>query len=196
MTFSTGTAASGTVGRFEFSPGGITRFNIQSTGAYFGSSTAASAKIHIAAGTATAGTGPLKLTSGVLLTTPESGLVEMDANYFYLTNGSTRRRIASIEKRSTTVSTTSSLTVAADTTDLASVTALSGAITVAAPTGTLISGQELTIRIRDNGTSRTITWDAIFAASQQMTLPAATTVGVTTVIRFMYDSSTSKFEAF
>jgi hypothetical protein len=120
----------------------------------------------------------------------------MDANYFYLTNGSTRRRIASIEKRSTTVSTTSSLTVAADTTDLASVTALSGAITVAAPTGTLISGQELTIRIRDNGTSRTITWDAIFAASQQMTLPAATTVGVTTVIRFMYDSSTSKFEAF
>lgn len=57
---------------------------------YIGPSTIPTAKVHISAGTATAGTAPLKLTTGVLLTTPENGAVEYDGVHFYGTIGSTR----------------------------------------------------------------------------------------------------------
>jgi hypothetical protein len=43
------------------------------------------ARLHIAAGTATAGTAPLKLTSGTNLSTPESGAIEFDGTAFYMT---------------------------------------------------------------------------------------------------------------
>lgn len=48
------------------------------------------ARLHIAAGTATAGDAPLKLTSGPLLTTPEAGAKEFDGNFEYFTVGSSR----------------------------------------------------------------------------------------------------------
>lgn len=53
----------------------------------------ATAKLHLAAGTAAAGTAPLKLTSGTNLTTPEAGAVEYDGANFTLTPVTTRRRI-------------------------------------------------------------------------------------------------------
>ncbi len=46
------------------------------------------ARFHIAAGTATANTAPLKLTSGTSLTTPEAGAVEYDGNKLYKTPAS------------------------------------------------------------------------------------------------------------
>jgi len=49
------------------------------------------AQLTIGAGTATAGTAPLKLTSGTNLTTPEAGTVEYN-NTFHLTNSDTTRR--------------------------------------------------------------------------------------------------------
>ncbi len=56
---------------------------------------APSAKLHLPAGTATAGTAPLKLTTGVNLTTPESGAVEWDGTNLYVTQADgTRKTIA------------------------------------------------------------------------------------------------------
>jgi len=52
------------------------------------------AELHLAAGTATAGTAPLKLTSGTLLTTPEAGVLEYDGTGIYLTNTNHRRFIS------------------------------------------------------------------------------------------------------
>ena len=49
------------------------------------------AKIHIAAGTASAGSAPLKFTSGTNLTTPEVGAVEYN-NTFHVTNSDATRR--------------------------------------------------------------------------------------------------------
>lgn len=49
-----------------------------------------SAWLHIGPGAATAGSGPLKLTAGPLLTTPEDGCVEYDGTNFYKTIGATR----------------------------------------------------------------------------------------------------------
>jgi hypothetical protein len=52
--------------------------------------------ITVRAGTATAGTAPLKLTSGTLLTAAEAGAVEFntDSLYFTITTGSSRRKVA------------------------------------------------------------------------------------------------------
>lgn len=54
--------------------------------------TSPTAKLHIAAGTATASTAPLKFTSGTILTTPEAGVVEFDGVDFYGTDGTRREK--------------------------------------------------------------------------------------------------------
>lgn len=56
--------------------------------------TSPSARLRIAAGTASAGTAPLKLTQGTLLTTPEDGSVESDASGLWFTIGSVRYLIS------------------------------------------------------------------------------------------------------
>lgn len=58
--------------------------------------TTPTAYLHLPAGTATASTGPLKLTSGVSLTTPEAGALEFttDSLFFTITTGPTRKTIA------------------------------------------------------------------------------------------------------
>jgi hypothetical protein len=49
--------------------------------------TSPTANLHIKAGTATASTAPIKLTTGSVLTTPEAGAIEYANPTFYLTNG-------------------------------------------------------------------------------------------------------------
>jgi hypothetical protein len=53
-------------------------------------------KITVRAGTATAGTAPLKFTSGTVLTTPEAGAIEFntDSLYFTITTGTVRKKVA------------------------------------------------------------------------------------------------------
>jgi hypothetical protein len=53
----------------------------------------ATAKIHIAAGSAAAGTAPIKLTSGTNLTTPEDGTFEFDGTNLYFTVGGVRKTV-------------------------------------------------------------------------------------------------------
>jgi len=67
-------------------------FNVSSSGAYFGSTlTSATARLHISAGSATAGTAPIKLTTGTLNTTAEAGAIEYN-NTFHVTNSDATRR--------------------------------------------------------------------------------------------------------
>jgi hypothetical protein len=53
-------------------------------------------KITIRAGTATAGTAPLKFTSGTVLSSPEAGAMEFNSDtlYFTITTGTTRKKVA------------------------------------------------------------------------------------------------------
>ncbi len=55
--------------------------------------TSPSALLHLAAGTATANTAPLKFNSGTNLTTVENGTVEYDGTNYYLSAGGTRQTI-------------------------------------------------------------------------------------------------------
>ena len=61
--------------------------------------TAPTAVLHLKAGTATAGTAPLKFTSGTLLTAPVAGTVEFltDAYYGTITTGAARKTFAFLE---------------------------------------------------------------------------------------------------
>jgi len=52
-----------------------------------------SAQLHLYPGTATAGTAPLKFTSGTNLTTPENGAVEYNGSHYYGTTGGTRYQL-------------------------------------------------------------------------------------------------------
>jgi hypothetical protein len=78
----------------------------------------ASAALHITAGTAAAGTAPLKLNAGTNLTTPEAGAIEFDGTNYYATSGSTRYTLAktltttaSLDFASTAAQTSSDLTI-------------------------------------------------------------------------------------
>jgi len=55
---------------------------------------APTAHLHIAAGTATAGNAPLKLTAGTNLTTPENGTFEYDGTNLYFTVGGVRKTVS------------------------------------------------------------------------------------------------------
>lgn len=55
--------------------------------------TTPTARVHIAGGTAAAKTAPLKLNSGIALTTPEDGAIEYHGSHLYFTIGSTRYQL-------------------------------------------------------------------------------------------------------
>jgi hypothetical protein len=54
---------------------------------------APTARLHFPAGTAAAGTAPLKLTAGTNLTTPENGALEFDGNNLFITIGGVRKTV-------------------------------------------------------------------------------------------------------
>jgi hypothetical protein len=53
-------------------------------------------KITVRAGTATAGTAPIKLTSGTIMSSPEAGAIEFNSDtlYFTITTGTVRKKVA------------------------------------------------------------------------------------------------------
>jgi len=94
-------------------------------------------------------------------------------------------------------STTSSATPAIDTDnyDEFEITALAANITsmTSSLTGTPNDGDKLLIRIKDNGTPRTIAWGASFVSSGIATLLATTVASKTHLIGLLYDSTAAKW---
>lgn len=77
------------------SSGGTVLASVNQSGRFFiGSTTSATALLHLAAGTTAASTAPLKFTSGTNLTTPEDGAVEYDGANFFGTASTTRYTFA------------------------------------------------------------------------------------------------------
>lgn len=91
-------------------------------------------------------------------------------------------------------STTSETSVTPDATvdELYAWTALAAGITINAPTNAA-DGQRLVFRFKDNGTSRAITWNAIFRAIG-VTMPTATTINKTLYVGAIYNSSATKWD--
>lgn len=98
------------------------------------------------------------------------------------------------QQRVTATASTATLTPNADTTDIAAVTAQAVGLTIAAPTGTPVDGQRLTIRIRDDGTTRALTWNAAYVEFATGQLPTDTVVGKTIYAIFWYNAAATAWE--
>ena len=75
------------------------------------------------------------------------------------------------------------------------VTALATGATFAAPSGTPANHNSLLVRIKDNGTARSLAWNAIYRASTDFALPTTTVISLTIYVQFVYNSSDSKWDA-
>jgi len=91
-----------------------------------------------------------------------------------------------------TVSSSATVT-AVSTNDIVTITAQAVNLTLANPTGTFTEGQSLIIRVKDNGTARTITYGANFRAIG-VTAPTTTVISKTTYIGCIYNSTDTKFD--
>mgnify|MGYP003342086371 CR=1 FL=1 len=98
-----------------------------------------------------------------------------------------------INPRVQSVTSSATVTANADTNDSVVITAQAAGLTLANPSGTPVQGQPLMIRIKDNGTSRSITYDSQFRAIG-VTLPTATTISKTTYLGCIYNSTDTKWD--
>lgn len=98
-----------------------------------------------------------------------------------------------ITKRVGTVTSSTTPTPSADSHDVYTVTALAAGATFGAPTGTPTEGQGLIIRIKDNGTARTLAWNAIYRAIG-FELPTTTVISKTMYLGFIYNATDSKWD--
>jgi len=73
------------------------------------------------------------------------------------------------------------------------ITALAEATIIAAPSGTPIHGKKLIIRIKDNGTGRAITWNAIYRIIGT-TLPVTTVANKTIYVGCEYNLTDLKWD--
>lgn len=99
-----------------------------------------------------------------------------------------------ITARIGTETSSSTSTPTGDSVDQWNVTALAAVDAVAAPTGTPTDGQKLILRIKDNGTARALTWNAIYRASSDLPLPSTTVVSKTMYLGFVYNAADSKWD--
>lgn len=92
------------------------------------------------------------------------------------------------------VASTSNLTPSGDARENENyITALAASLTINAPSGTPTNGNNLLIRIEDDGTTRALTWNAIYEAVG-VTLPTTTVAGKKMYIGCIYNSADSKWD--
>lgn len=98
-----------------------------------------------------------------------------------------------IPKRVATATTTATLTPNADTTDVCVLTAQNGALTIAAPTGTPLDEQQLSIRIKAATAAGAITHNSAYIDSGVATRPTVTILNKTIRLAYIYDSTATKW---
>lgn len=98
-----------------------------------------------------------------------------------------------ITRRVTATASSSTPTPDISTTDQYNLTALATNATFGSPTGTPVAGDRLIIRIKDDGTIRTLAWNAIYRAIG-VTLPTTTVASKTLYVGFIYNSTDSKWD--
>jgi hypothetical protein len=98
-----------------------------------------------------------------------------------------------IDPRVTSAASASTLTPDVSTTDTYAYTALAANLTINAPTGTPVDGTKLAFRILDNGTSRTLTWNATYTVIGTV-LPPSTTANKTAYVGCVYNANNARWD--
>jgi hypothetical protein len=137
----------------------------------------------------TTAVGPITLSSaggGSSVVLPQSGTLATLAGTEALSNKRITPRVISAASAST-------LTPDIASGELFVFTALAANLSISAPTGTPVDGDKITIRILDNGTSRTLTWNATYTPIG-VTLPTATTINKTTYVGCVYNANNTRWD--
>jgi hypothetical protein len=95
--------------------------------------------------------------------------------------------------RTGTVADSAAPTPNIDAQDVFTVTALAQAAEFGIPTGTPVNGQKLIIRIKDDGTARALTWNAIYRTIGVL-LPSTTVLSKTHYVGCVYNSTDTKWD--
>lgn len=93
------------------------------------------------------------------------------------------------------VTSSSTVTPNADTDDIVIVTAQAASLTLANPSGSPIHGQVILIRIKDNGTARSISYGAQYRAFGSA-LSSTTTISKTLYIPIVWNATDSKYDTY
>jgi len=99
-----------------------------------------------------------------------------------------------VDPRSITTTSTATLTPDVSVDDVFTVTAQAATITLANPTGTPVEGQKIIVRIKDNGTARSILYGTQYRGSTDLALPTTTTISRTIYLGFIYNSTDTKWD--
>ncbi len=150
QTFAAGTAgtdfnisSSGTTHTFNIPDASATARGVVTTGSqtFDGSKTFSdpvSAKVNLQAGTASAGTAPLKFTSGTNLATPENGAMEYNGTNYFVTSGGTRYTLAKTLTNTATLDFPSTAPLATSTLNITVNGAVDGdVVTLGVPSGSM-----------------------------------------------------------
>lgn len=123
-------------------------------------------------------------TSAMTTVTAPSGTVVGTTDTQTLTNKRVTPRVVSVASGAT-------ITPTSDTADQYNVTALATNPTFAAPNGTPTDGQKLSLRIKDNGTARTLTWTTTSGGYRVIgtTLPVTTAISKTVYIGCVWNAA-------
>lgn len=119
-----------------------------------------------------------------------------DGKLFFKKNAGTDLILQVGAPRVVSYATGSTLTINANSTDLAihENSQAAGTLTVAAPTGTPVDGQRLMIRIRPTVGLQTYSWNAVFSAGTDFALPTATSaLNKWDYLGFIYNSTAAKW---
>lgn len=108
-----------------------------------------------------------------------------------VTVGGVKAKDGRIQKRVTSTASASSLTPNVNNADIYRYTALAANLTINAPINA-VDGDELLFEVKDNGSSRTLTWNAAFVAIGTV-LPASTAASKWLYIKAIYNSSAAKW---
>jgi hypothetical protein len=132
------------------------------------------------------GTGALTVT---MVYTSGSGTIAV------WTIGAVPPQNANVNPRAITdAATTGTITPDSTNADLYRVIGMTGTVTFAAPSGSPVAGQKLMLRFKDNGTSRSLVWNATYRPFGSVALPAATTVNKTHYVGMIYNSTDSAWD--
>lgn len=121
------------------------------------------------------------------------GNITVDGTSTLTGNVSVTGTLRSTPRISTTASTTT-LAPNIDNYNIYDVTALAAGLTISNPTGTPNNGDVMVIRIKDDGTTRSLSFGGDFSNISGLTLPSATTVSKWHTFCCLYSSTAAKWQ--